>query len=351
MMYPLLFQPNMHITVWGGDRLQPYKKLAITNDPIGESWEVSSIESSPSIIANGPLSGLSLPEAISIHKEQILGEEVTNRYEGKMPLLVKIIDAKQNLSIQVHPNDEMAMREHGKFGKTEMWYIIDAEPGASLYAGFKKEITPYEYSKRIEDGTICDVLAKHNVHAGDVFYIPAGRVHAICGGVLLAEVQQSSDITYRIFDYNRLGLDGKPRQLHTSKALQAINFHVEEDYRTHYPSTSERAVSIIDTPYFDVRLMNVTQPFHRNLMKYDSFVISMCIKGECRIRLREGEFVDKDNMEIELHEGNSCLIPACVADYDIIPLCEKAKILETHIDNKDRSLPARVTRFLHITKK
>lgn len=341
----------MHVIVWGGNRLQPYKGLPATNEPIGESWEVSAVETSASIIANGSLAGTTLPDAVEKLGSNLLGESVFRRYGGKMPLLIKLIDAKQDLSIQVHPNDEMAQRMHGKFGKTEMWYIIDAQPGAALYAGFKQQITPYEYEKRVEDGTICDVLARHDVHPGDVFYIPSGRVHAICGGVLLAEVQQSSDVTYRIYDYGRMGLDGKPRELHTQLASEAIDFHVEQDYRTHYPNTEERAASVIDTPYFDVRVMDVTQPFHRNLMKYDSFIISMCIKGACRIRLRDGENVDENYREITLQEGHTCLIPACVADYDIIPISHKSKLLEAHIDNKDRSLPARFTRFFHITKK
>lgn len=351
MMYPLLFKPNMHVVVWGGNNLQPYKGLPKTSDPIGESWEVSAVDSSPSIIANGSMAGHTLIEAVAEYPNEILGERVAKKYGDKMPLLVKFIDAKTDLSIQVHPNDEMAQRVHGKFGKTEMWYIIDAQPGACLYAGFKDEITPYEYKKRVEDGTICDVLAKHEVHPGDVFYIPAGRVHAICGGIVLAEVQQSSDVTYRIFDYNRLGLDGNPRELHTELAAEAIDYHVEKDYRTHYENLQERAVSVIDTPFFDVRVMDVKNPFHRNLIKYDSFIISMCIKGAFKIVLRDGDEVDEVNREVVVNEGNSCLIPACVADYDIIPLGGTAKVLEAHIDNKDRSLPAKFTRFLHITKK
>lgn len=350
-MYPILFEPNMHVIVWGGNKLQQYKDLIRTNEPIGESWEVSAVESSPCTIANGSMKGMSLIDAIEQHKVDILGKSVAEQYGGKLPLLVKLIDARRDLSIQVHPDDEMAQREHGKMGKTEMWYIIDAEPGASLYAGFKEKITPEEYAQRVEDGTICDVLARHEVHPGDVFYIPAGRVHAICGGVMLAEVQQSSDVTYRIFDYNRPGLDGKPRQLHTELASKAINYEVEKDYRTHYATTEERATPVIDTQYFDVRVMDVTQMFHRNLMKYDSFIISMCLKGECRIRLRDNKLMDKDVREVILKQGHSCLIPACVADYDIIPVTRKAKILETHIDNKDRSLSAKMTRFLHFTKK
>lgn len=350
-MYPILFRPNMHTIVWGGHQLQPYKGLATTEDPIGESWEVSAVESSPSIIANGPMAGHTLIEAVAQFPYEILGERVAKQYNNKMPLLVKFIDAERDLSIQVHPNDEMAQREHGKFGKTEMWYIIDAKPGSYLYAGFKEQITPYEYQKRVEDGTICEVLAKHEVKAGDVFYIPAGRVHAICGGILLAEVQQSSDVTYRIFDYGRLGLDGKPRELHTDLAAQAIDFHVEEDYRTHYGDTNSRAVPVIDTPYFDVRVMDISEPFHRNLIKYDSFIISMCLKGRYRISLRDGEGVNEEYRDVIVEEGNSCLIPASVADYDIIPLTDSARVLEAHIDNKDRSLGAMVNRFLHVTKK
>ena len=350
-MYPLLFKPNMHTVVWGGHRLEPYKGLTSTTEPIGESWEVSAVPSSSSIISNGPLAGKPLVEVVAYYGAELLGDSVEKKYDGKFPLLVKFIDAERDLSIQVHPNDEMAQRVHGKFGKTEMWYIIDAKPGAYLYAGFKDTISPYEYQKRVEDGTICDVLAKHEVHPGDVFYLPAGRVHAICGGILLAEVQQSSDVTYRIFDYNRPGLDGKPRELHTELASQALDFHVEADYRTHYAEADERAVSVIDTPFFDVRVMDITSPFHRNLIKYDSFVISMCISGTCHIRLRDGENVDEEYREVILEEGNSCLIPASVADYDIIPITPNVRILESHIDNKDRSLPAMFTRFFHLTKK
>ncbi len=356
MLYPLLFEPNLHTIVWGGHRLVPYKGISgnampdgVTADtPIGESWEISAVESSPCVVANGPLRGRDLISVVDEYGAELLGEAVYKQYGGKLPLLVKFIDAAADLSIQVHPDDALASLRHNKFGKTEMWYIIDAEPGAYLYAGFKDKITPYEYRKRVEDGTICDVLAKHEVHAGDVFYIPAGRVHAICGGIMLAEVQQSSDVTYRIFDYNRPGLDGQPRQLHTDLAADAIDYHVEEDYRTHYGNTTERATQVIDAPFFDVRVMDIREPFHRNLVKYDSFIISMCIKGGCRISLRgyQGE-----QQTIELKAGNSCLIPASLADYDIIPLIPATRILETHIDRKDRSALSTMTRFLHITRK
>lgn len=341
-LYPLLFEPNLHTIVWGGNQLRPYKGLEPSDEPIGESWEVSAVPTSTSMISNGMYAGKDLITVINENPDAILGTKVNEKYKGQLPLLVKFIDAKRDLSIQVHPNDEMAMREHGKMGKSEMWYVIKAEEGAHLYAGFKEEITPEEYQQRIVDGTITEVLADHKVKAGDVFYLPAGRVHAICGGILLAEVQQSSDVTYRIFDYNRPGMDGKPRELHTELAAKALDYHVEANYRTEYDSESDKAVQIIDTPFFDVRVMEISKPFHRNLIKYDSFIITMCLEGNCIIRLRD------NGEEIELKEGHSALIPAQVADYDVIPENDKIRILDAYIDNKDRSLSHKMTRFLAI---
>jgi len=343
-LYPILFEPNLHEVVWGGDRLRPYKGLAPSDEPIGESWEVSAVPSSTSIIANGTWKGKDLISVINEHPDAILGKAVHQKYHGQLPLLVKFIDAKRDLSIQVHPNDEMAQREHGKMGKSEMWYIIRADKGAHLYAGFKQEITPDEYQKRIEDGSITEVLADHQVKAGDVFYLPAGRVHAICGGIMLAEVQQSSDVTYRIYDYNRPGLDGKPRELHTALAAQALDYHVERNYLTDYRAAKDQAIQIVDTPYFDVRIMELTGQFHRNLMKYDSFIITMCLEGACRIVIRHS------GAEILLRQGYSTLIPAAIADYDVIPLHARTRLLDAFIDNMDHSLSGSVNRFFHISQ-
>ena len=340
-LYPLLFEPNLHTVVWGGIQLRSYKGLVPSDEPIGESWEVSAVPSSTSIISNGIYEGKDLITVISENPDAILGKKVNEKYNSNLPLLVKFIDAKRDLSIQVHPNDEMAMREHGKIGKSEMWYIIKADEGAHLYAGFKQEITPEEYQQRIVDGTITNVLADHKVKAGDVFYLPAGRVHAICGGILLAEVQQSSDVTYRIYDYNRPGMDGKPRELHTELAAQALDYHIEPNYRTEYIESSNKAIQIIDSPYFSVRVMEVSKPFHRDLKKYDSFVITMCIEGDCKIRVRS------TGDEIVLKQGNSTLIPAAIADYDIIPQQETTRILDAYIDNMDKSFASKVTRLLH----
>lgn len=344
-LYPLLFAPNLHTVVWGGERLRKLKGLAPADEPIGESWEVSAVPSSKSIVSNGELAGQDLVSVIDQSPEAILGQAVCEKYGGKLPLLVKFIDAKRDLSIQVHPNDEMAQRVHGKMGKSEMWYVIDAQPGSYLYAGFKTPISEYEFKKRIADGSITDVLARHEVRPGDVFYLPAGRVHAICNGILLAEVQQSSDLTYRIFDYNRPGLDGKLRELHVDLASEAVDYHVEDEYRTRYEEAENRANLLIDSPYFSVRIMEVNQPFHRNLLKYDSFIISMCIKGDCKIKVRS------TGDEILLKEGCSCLIPAAIADYDVVPLAGSSRILDAFIDNMDRSIGHTITRFLHLSSK
>ena len=348
----------MKTVVWGGNRLIPYKGLderEFTQIPYGESWEVSAVPGSESVIKNGEYQGLKLTDVIAQYPIEILGNKTVEQYGSTVPLLVKFIDAAKDLSIQVHPNDEMAKRVHGKMGKSEMWYVIDAKPGSYLYAGFRQTITPYEYQRRVEDGSITEVLAKHEVHKGDVFYLPAGRVHAICGGILLAEIQQSSDVTYRIFDYNRLGLDGKPRELHTELALQALNYQVEDEYRTQYSNQDNAAKSIISTPYFSCRILNLSkdgtsssrtnEAFHRNLLKYDSFVISTCIEGSCEIQSRV------NGSKIEFNAGNSALIPSMIADYDVTPLTSKCKLLDSFIDNKDVSITTKISRFLHITDK
>ena len=341
----MLFQPNLHTVVWGGDRICGYKGLDMQQKNIGESWEVSAVPTSKSIVSNGELAGRDLVSVVDEAPDEILGKAVSEKYNGQLPLLVKFIDSAKPLSIQVHPNDEMARREHGKSGNTEMRYVIDAQPGSFLYAGFKQEITPEEYKRRIADGTITDVLAKHEVKRGDVFYLPAGRVHAIGSGILLCEVQQSSDVTYRIYDYNRPGLDGKPRELHTELAARALNFHVEEEYRTIYRDETNSANLIIDSPYFSVRVSSVTHPFHRNLLKYDSFVIGVCMRGDCKIKMRA------TGDEIVLRSGNSCLIPAAIADYDVVPLDGSSTILDAFIDNMDRSVGHMITRFLHLSSR
>lgn len=342
-LYPMLLEPNLHATIWGSTHLTPWKNLP-QQDHIGESWEVSAVASSPSTIANGTWAGYLLPDVIKKMPEAILGKSVAKRYDNKLPILVKFIDTNADLSVQVHPDNAMALREHNKLGKTEMWYIIDAQQDAYIYAGFKETLTVDEYTRKVKDGSIIDSLAKHPVHTGDVFYIPAGRVHAIGKGVLLAEVQQSSDVTYRIYDYGRMGLDGKPRELHTDLAAQAIDFKVYPEYRNSYKDTIDTANTCLDTEHFTVRVVSIQEPMHRNMIKYDSFVIQTCTKGACKIRIRS------THDEIILQEGYSSLIPAAIADYDIIPITDEVKVLESYIDNSTQSAFRRmISQFLHMS--
>src|SRR5574344_691871 len=232
-MYPLKFEPILKQTLWGGDKIISFKQLNDTRTEVGESWEISAVEGSESIVAEGPDKGMTLTEVLSKYREELLGEANYARFGYKFPLLIKFIDAKQDLSIQVHPSDELAKKRHNSFGKTEMWYVINADKGARLRSGFSEQITPKEYKERVQDNTITDVLAEYEIHAGDVFFLPAGRIHSIGAGAFIAEIQQTSDITYRIYDFGRVDAkSGKPRQLHIEEAREAIDFIVEKDYLT-----------------------------------------------------------------------------------------------------------------------
>ena len=324
-LYPMLFKQNKKTLVWGT-----------------EDWTVSAVEGSVSEVENGTWARYSLNDVISRRPAEILGKAVASKYHNQLPLLAKIIDAHSDLSIQVHPNDDMAWREHHKLGKSEMWYIVDAKPGAHLYAGFRQHITPEEYKRRVADGTITDVLACHEVHTGDVFYLPAGRVHAICGGIKLVEVQQSSDVTYRIYDYNRPGLDGKPRQLHTQLAARAIDYDVYPEYKTPHTENSEAANELLNTPHFSINVVDASRSLRRQMVKYDSFVILINLGPECRIHVRA-----TDN-EITLRPQSSCLIPAAIADYDIVPADNlKARVLEAFINNH-KTIRNIISDFFHI---
>lgn len=342
-LYPMQFEPNLQTKVWGGEKLTQWKQLP-EQQYIGESWEVSAVDKSPSVIANGTWAGYALTEVIKKMPEAILGKEVAKKYNNQLPLLVKFIDSNDDLSVQVHPNDEMAARLHQGMGKTEMWYVLSAEPGACIYAGFQKALSPEEYARRVADGSIMEALAKHEIYAGDVFYIPSGRIHAIGKGVRLVEVQQSSDLTYRIYDYGRMDLNGQPRELHTELAAEALDYKVYREYRSDYSDKIDTANACIDTEYFTVRVVSIKEPIRRNMIKYDSFAILTCTQGACKVRIRS------THDEITLQEGYSSLIPAAIADYDIIPIDGEVKVLESYIDNSTQSTFRRmISQFLHIS--
>ncbi len=312
MMYPLKFEPILKTIVWGGEKIAPYKGIETTQSHIGESWELSGVAGNESIVSEGPLKGRSIASLVKEYKGELVGKHVYENTADEFPLLIKFIDAQKDLSIQVHPNDELAAERHnGSKGKTEMWYVVAADPGAHLLAGLKEKITPEEYAAKVADGSITDVLARYDVKPGDVFFLPAGRIHAICSGCFIAEIQQTSDITYRIFDYNRPGLDGKPRQLHTEQAKDAIDYTVYPDYRTEYSPEENEEVELVNCRYFTTSVYDLSLPFAKDLSSIDSFMVVMCLSGEGSMEV--------DGEEVSLRQGETVLIPASADDVCFIP--------------------------------
>ncbi len=323
-MYPLKFEPILKQTLWGGDKIIPFKHLHASLDHVGESWEVSAVEGSESIVANGADKGRTLPEMVRLYREELVGEANYARFGNKFPLLIKFIDAKQDLSIQVHPDDELARKRHNSFGKNEMWYVISADKDARLISGFSRQITPREYKERVHDGTFGEVLHSSKIKAGDVFYVPAGRVHGIGAGAFVAEIQQTSDITYRIFDYNRKDANGHTRELHTTQAMEAINFFdVQDDFRTHYEAEVNEPVEILATPYFTTSIYDMTEDITCDYSELDSFIVFICVEGACLM-------MDNEGNEISLQAGETVLLPATTQALSIIPQ-EKVKLLEAYV--------------------
>ena len=324
-MYPLKFEPILKQTLWGGDKIIPFKHLNETLPNVGESWEVSAVEGSESVVANGADKGYTLPEMVRKYKEELVGEANYARFGNKFPLLIKFIDAKLDLSIQVHPGDELAKKRHNSFGKNEMWYVIAADKGAKLISGFAEEITPKEYKDRVHNGTFAEVLQTCAIEPGDVFYVPGGRVHGIGAGAFVAEIQQTSDITYRIFDYNRKDKDGKSRELHTSQAMDAINFSdVQDDFRTEYERVQNEPVEMVASPYFTTSVYDMTEEITCDYSELDSFVIFICVEGSCRL-------TDDNQNEITLRAGETVLLPAAVQEVTIVPEGQRVKLLETYV--------------------
>lgn len=324
-MYPLKFEPILKQTLWGGDKIIPFKHLNETLPNVGESWEVSAVEGSESVVANGADKGYTLPEMVRKYKEELVGEANYARFGNKFPLLIKFIDAKLDLSIQVHPGDELAKKRHNSFGKNEMWYVIAADKGAKLISGFAEEITPKEYKDGVHNGTFAEVLQTCAIEPGDVFYVPAGRVHGIGAGAFVAEIQQTSDITYRIFDYNRKDKDGKSRELHTSQAMDAINFSdVQDDFRTEYERVQNEPVEMVASPYFTTSVYDMTEEITCDYSELDSFVIFICVEGSCRL-------TDDNQNEITLRAGETVLLPAAVQEVTIVPEDQRVKLLETYV--------------------
>lgn len=298
--------------LWGGEKIAPYKQIETRQQLVGESWELSGVKGDESVVAEGPDAGMTLPQLIARDGAQLLGKENFERFGEEFPLLVKFIDARQDLSIQVHPNDEMAWERHRSKGKTEMWYVVAADEGAHLRSGFSRQVTPAEYEASVADNTITDILTDYIIHPGDVFFLPAGRVHSIGAGAFIAEIQQTSDLTYRIYDFNRRDAQGNTRELHTELAKQAIDYTVQPDYRTHYEKTQNAPVELVSCPYFTTRLYDLTEPLTADYSTTDSFVVAICIEGK-------GVLADDSGREVPVHQGETVLIPATVQSLRMAP--------------------------------
>ncbi|MDR1380219.1 MAG: class I mannose-6-phosphate isomerase [Tannerella sp.] len=324
MLYPFTFKPIFKEIIWGGTDILPYKGLPSRPERIGESWELSHVDGNLSIVANGRLEGKTIGELTEEYGAQLLGEKVVRQSGNTFPLLVKFIDARENLSIQVHPDDELAGKRHHSPGKTEMWYVVDAAPDAVLYSGFSRQIDADGYVRLVESNRIMEALRCYEVKTGDVFFLPAGRVHAIGSGCFIAEIQQTSNITYRIYDYNRKDADGNKRELHTQLAKDAIDYTLLPDYRTPYTPCENEAVELVRCQYFTTGLLKINRPVRRDYASLDSFVVHICIKGEAVVR-------DSKNNELHVRRGQTILFPADTEHVTIDP-GPNCEILETYID-------------------
>lgn len=322
----LKFEPILKSVLWGGEKIAPYKGIATDLHCIGESWELSGLPDDCSVIADGPDRGLRLDELLAREGARLLGRRNYARFGNAFPLLVKFIDAQRDLSIQVHPNDALAAELHGApNGKTEMWYVVSADADARLKVGFRKEVGPEAYEAAVMNHTIADLLAEYRVHSGDLFYLPAGRVHAIGAGSFLVEIQQPSDITYRIYDYGRLDADGKPRELHTELAKRAIDFSVQSDYRTAYEPAQDCPVPLVRCAYFTATLFDLTRPQQLDFAALDSFVVVICTEGEGMLRDDAGDCMP-------IRRGETVLVPASVRSLAIEPAAAPFKLLTGWID-------------------
>jgi len=324
-LYPLKFYPILKERIWGGARLETLlgKNLEGRKN-IGECWEISAVEENLSVVSNGYLEGNDLQDLIEIYMGELLGEKVFDRFGLEFPLLIKYIDAHDDLSIQVHPSDEVAEERHHANGKTEMWYALEGEGNGMLINGFDKDTNQDEFLGKLEDNSLGELFHYEKVSKGDVFYIPAGRVHAIGKGNLLAEIQQTSDVTYRIFDYLRVDKEGKQRELHLDLALDVIDYSKVQEPRSEYSLSKNVPVGLVKCPYFETNMLVVDLPLPRDYYPLDSFVILMGVEGVFRI---EGQGFDPET----IYKGETVLIPASLTNLNLVPVNGETRILEIYI--------------------
>jgi mannose-6-phosphate isomerase len=320
MLYPFKFQPILKDKIWGGQKLQKILKKPTTSVEAGESWEISDVQGDTSIVSNGTMAGTSLKSLMELHTTELLGHKNFQQFGTKFPLLIKFIDAKLALSVQLHPNDALAKSRHNSFGKTEMWYVVQADSDSNLIVGFNQPMTKELYLKHLEAKTLECILNFDKVDAGDTYFIEVGRIHAIGAGVLLAEIQQTSDITYRVYDWDRVDSEGNHRELHNDIALEAFDFDMPDNYRVNYSRDSQTSTELVSCPYFTTNVIEVkTSLLVKN--NYDSFMIYMCVEGSAVINI--------EGYQTEFSMGETVLIPACIKSFSIST--NHAKLLEVYI--------------------
>ena len=336
------FQPLLKQTLWGGERIAAFKHIDTPLTNIGESWELSAVPGDESTVSEGPDAGTTLGALVRRMKERLVGRENYQRFGDDFPLLIKFIDARQDLSIQVHPNDEVAHRHGRLHGKTEMWYVISppttspthptsspthptSSPTPTLYCGLKQHITPEKYRQMVESDTITDALARYEVHPDDVFFIPAGRIHAIGAGCFVAEIQQTSDVTYRIYDFKRRDKDGNYRQLHTAQAAEAIDYTVLDDYRTVYTPQKNTSQQVVACQYFTTAVYDLDEPMQIDYADLDSFVVLIGLQGQATVTVGDN---DGSTGTTVLHAGQTILLPATTT---IVSVEGTIKFLETYV--------------------
>lgn len=321
--YPIKFEPILKEKIWGGEKLMSLLGKKSGRKNIGESWEVSDVEGDTSVVSNGELKGKTLKELIFEFEGDLVGEKIFEKFGTKFPLLIKFIDARTPLSIQLHPHDKLARERHNSFGKTEMWYVMQADNKANLIVGFKKDVTSKEYLHHLKNKTLVDILNFDEVGKGDVYFIPTGRVHAIGAGVLLAEIQQTSDVTYRIYDWDRVDDEGNYRELHTEDAIEAIDYSSQKKNKSAYKKVENQTSIIVSCPYFTTNIFPINNKVNVNHSNKDSFVIYMCVKGEV-------SFIYDNNSSVSLKVGETLLIPAALKEFTINSNVQ-SELLEVYI--------------------
>ena len=315
------FNPLLKSILWGGEKIVPFKHLASDQKQVGESWEISGVKDNESVVSDGEYKGWTLNKLVDTLKDKLVGKENYARFGNEFPLLVKFIDARQQLSIQVHPTDEQAQAKGLGRGKTERWYVMESDVDASLRSGLKQKITPEQYKEMVENDTITEALCEYPVKEGDVFFLPAGRIHSIGAGCFLAEIQETSDVTYRIYDFKRKDAEGNYRQLHTKEAAECIDYTVYPDYRTQYEARQNEPVELVSCPYFTTSVYDLTEPMILDYSDLDSFVIFVGLKGE-------GEITDAEGNTISFRAGESVLLPATATT---VKVSGTVKFLESYV--------------------